>query len=43
MQLLPGNAGPSKGDANALFYCIGHPKEIIVEEFNFGQPVKSDR
>jgi nicotinamide-nucleotide amidase len=41
MQLLLGNAGPSKGDANAdleLFYCIGHPKEIIVEEFNFGQP-----
>jgi hypothetical protein len=22
---------------------IGHSKEIIVEEFNFGQPVKSDR
>jgi nicotinamide-nucleotide amidase len=26
-----------------LFYCIGHPKEIIVEEFNFVNPVKSDR
>jgi nicotinamide mononucleotide (NMN) deamidase PncC len=35
------NAGPSKGDANAdlgTVLCIGHSKEIIVEEFNFGNP-----
>ena len=37
-----GNAGPSKGDANAdlgtVFIALATPKEIIVEEFNFGQP-----
>jgi nicotinamide-nucleotide amidase len=41
MQLLLGNAGPSKGDANADLGTVllhWHPKEIIVEEFNFGQP-----
>jgi hypothetical protein len=44
MQLL-GNAGPSKGDANAileLFFALA-PKKIIVEEFNFGQPKVIDR
>jgi nicotinamide-nucleotide amidase len=37
-----GNAGPSKGDANAeigtVFIALATPNEIIVEEFNFGQP-----
>ncbi len=37
-----GNAGPSKGDSNAtlgtVFIAIATPKEVIVEEFNFGQP-----
>ena len=37
-----GNAGPSKGDSNAdlgtVFIALATPKEIIVEEFNFGQP-----
>lgn len=37
-----GNAGPSKGDAEAtvgtVFIAIATPNEVIVEEFNFGQP-----
>ncbi|MFD2891553.1 competence/damage-inducible protein A [Flavobacterium chuncheonense] len=37
-----GNAGPSKGDADAevgtVFIAIATPDHIIVEEFNFGQP-----
>lgn len=37
-----GNAGPSKGDSNAevgaVFIALATPKEVIVEEFNFGQP-----
>ncbi|RTY87811.1 CinA family nicotinamide mononucleotide deamidase-related protein [Flavobacterium sp. RSP15] len=37
-----GNAGPTKGDSNAeigtVFIAIATPKEVIVEEFNFGQP-----
>lgn len=37
-----GNAGPSKGDADALlgkvFIALATPNEIFVEEFNFGQP-----
>jgi len=37
-----GNAGPSKGDSNAeigtVFIALATPNEIIVEEFNFGQP-----
>ena len=37
-----GNAGPSKGDSNAeigtVFIAIATPNNIIVEEFNFGQP-----
>ncbi len=37
-----GNAGPEKGDSDAslgtVFIAIATPKEVIVEEFNFGQP-----
>ncbi len=37
-----GNAGPSKGDSNAevglVFIALATPTELIVEEFNFGQP-----
>ena len=37
-----GNAGPSKGDSEAsvgiVFIAIATPNEVIVEEFNFGQP-----
>lgn len=37
-----GNAGPSKGDADAevgtVFLALATPNEVIVEEFNFGQP-----
>ena len=37
-----GNAGPSKGDSIAeigtIFIAIATPTEVIVEEFNFGQP-----
>ena len=37
-----GNAGPSKGDADAevgtVFIALATPTEIIIEEFNFGQP-----
>lgn len=37
-----GNAGPSKGDSDAelgtVFIALATPQEVIVEEFNFGQP-----
>ncbi|TDD97411.1 CinA family nicotinamide mononucleotide deamidase-related protein [Flavobacterium cellulosilyticum] len=37
-----GNAGPSKGDSNAelgsVFIALATPDEVIVEEFDFGQP-----
>jgi nicotinamide-nucleotide amidase len=37
-----GNAGPSKGDAQAevgtVFIALATPKGIIVDQFNFGQP-----
>lgn len=37
-----GNAGPSKGDADAtvgtVFIALATPCDVIVEEFNFGQP-----
>lgn len=37
-----GNAGPTKGDSEAdlgtVFIALATPKEVIVEEFNFGQP-----
>ncbi len=37
-----GNAGPSKGDSDAelgtVFIAVATPTDIIVEEFNFGQP-----
>lgn len=37
-----GNAGPNKGDSDAevgtVFIALATPKEVIVEEFNFGQP-----
>lgn len=37
-----GNAGPSKGDADAavgtVFIALATPNEVLVEEFNFGQP-----
>jgi nicotinamide-nucleotide amidase len=37
-----GNAGPSKGDSDAeigtVFIALATPSEVIVEEFNFGQP-----
>jgi nicotinamide-nucleotide amidase len=37
-----GNAGPSKGDSIAtvgtVFIAIAIPNDIIIEEFNFGQP-----
>ena len=37
-----GNAGPTKGDADAevgtVFIALATPNEVIVEEFNFGQP-----
>ncbi|KFF11442.1 CinA family nicotinamide mononucleotide deamidase-related protein [Flavobacterium hydatis] len=37
-----GNAGPAKGDSNAeigtVFIAIATPNDVIVEEFNFGQP-----
>ncbi|MBL0012705.1 MAG: CinA family nicotinamide mononucleotide deamidase-related protein [Flavobacterium sp.] len=37
-----GNAGPSKGDAAAevgtVFIALATPNEVIVQEFNFGQP-----
>lgn len=37
-----GNAGPTKGDSNVeigtVFIALATPKEVIIEEFNFGQP-----
>jgi nicotinamide-nucleotide amidase len=37
-----GNAGPSKGDADAnvgtVFIALATANEVMVEEFNFGQP-----
>lgn len=37
-----GNAGPLKGDSNAelgtVFIALATPNEVIIEEFNFGQP-----
>ena len=37
-----GNAGPSKGDGNSeigtVFIAIVTPDNLVVEEFNFGQP-----
>ena len=37
-----GNAGPIKGDGNAeigtVFIAIATPNEVVVEEFDFGQP-----
>ncbi|MBB4801414.1 nicotinamide-nucleotide amidase [Flavobacterium nitrogenifigens] len=37
-----GNAGPSKGDSDAeigaVFIALATPNDVIVEEFNFGQP-----
>ncbi|PXY45718.1 CinA family nicotinamide mononucleotide deamidase-related protein [Flavobacterium hydrophilum] len=37
-----GNAGPSKGDSDAeigaVFIALATSNEVIVEEFNFGQP-----
>ena len=37
-----GNAGPTKGDGNAeigtVFIAIATPNEVVVEEFDFGQP-----
>lgn len=37
-----GNAGPEKGDSDAevgsVFIALATPTEVIVEEFNFGQP-----
>ena len=37
-----GNAGPTKGDSNAevgtVFIALATPNEVIIEEFNFGQP-----
>ena len=37
-----GNAGPSKGDADAnlgvVFIALATPNEVFVSEFNFGQP-----
>lgn len=37
-----GNAGPTKGDEKAelgsVFIALATPNEVIVEEFNFGQP-----
>ncbi|QZK90845.1 CinA family nicotinamide mononucleotide deamidase-related protein [Flavobacterium sp. CHNK8] len=39
-----GNAGPLKGDSDVeigtVFIAIATPSEIIVEEFNFGQPLE---
>jgi nicotinamide-nucleotide amidase len=37
-----GNAGPSKGESDAeigtVFIALATPNEVVVEEFNFGQP-----
>ncbi len=38
-----GNAGPSKGDSDAevgtVFIALATPNEVLIEEFNFGQPL----
>jgi nicotinamide-nucleotide amidase len=43
MHATTGNAGPVK-EIQMLkwncFYCLATPNSVIVEEFNFGQPVK---
>jgi nicotinamide-nucleotide amidase len=37
-----GNAGPSKGDSESevgtVFIALATPNEVLIEEFNFGQP-----
>lgn len=37
-----GNAGPTKGNSDVeigtVFIAIATPNEVLVEEFNFGQP-----
>ena len=37
-----GNAGPSKGDSEAeigtVFIALATPQEVVIQEFNFGQP-----
>lgn len=37
-----GNAGPSKGESDAevgaVFIAVATPNEVLIEEFNFGQP-----
>lgn len=37
-----GNAGPTKGDSDAevgtVFIALATPENVVVEEFNFGQP-----
>jgi nicotinamide-nucleotide amidase len=37
-----GNAGPSKGDSDAdvgvVFIALATPNNVLIEEFNFGQP-----
>ena len=37
-----GNAGPAKGDSDAsvgtVFIALATPQDVIIEEFNFGQP-----
>jgi nicotinamide-nucleotide amidase len=43
-----GNAGPSKGGqmqklSKVVFIAIATPNGVVVEEFNFGQPLKSDK
>lgn len=39
---VTGNAGPSKGDADAavgtVFIALATPNEVMVEKFDFGQP-----
>ena len=37
-----GNAGPSKGDSKAeigtVFIALATPQDVVIQEFNFGQP-----
>lgn len=37
-----GNAGPSKGDSKAeigtVFIAVATPQDVVIQEFNFGQP-----
>jgi nicotinamide-nucleotide amidase len=37
-----GNAGPTQGDSSAkigtVFIAVATPKNVVIEEFNFGQP-----